>query len=166
MLFRQFNHTSGDYDSSFFAGAICLKIKRGNSTKQTSFIVLSRQTIKSDTIHYLLSSLNLCHKNPPLSHFFFFFFFFLVTMTMLMTESNFHSLDHNDNTKKKRRIVESTDTTTMIFNPVSQQFNKPNMVAPDFNCAAVVNNASIRIQLSNLLFKYKAVVLFFYEADL
>ncbi|KAI8984208.1 thioredoxin-like protein [Mycotypha africana] len=39
------------------------------------------------------------------------------------------------------------------------------LVAPDFNCAAVFNNEIFRLQLSNLLNTHKAVVLFFYESD-
>lgn len=87
-----------------------------------------------------------------------------------MTESsNLHTVEYREtSTKKKRRVVENINNSeaNIFINPVSQQLNKPNMVAPDFNCAAYINNESIRIQLSNLLYKYKAVVLFFYEADL
>lgn len=101
-------------------------------------------------------------------------------MTLLVTESNFHSHDNNEvnSSKKKRRTVDAIDITestnnsdshnSIMINPVTQQFNKPNMVAPDFNCGAIVNNGYefIRIQLSNLLLQYKAVVLFFYGSDL
>jgi hypothetical protein len=91
-------------------------------------------------------------------------------MTMLMTESGVSTLDSTAANRKRRRLEgeESMDGTTapLMINPVSQQLNRANMVAPDFNCAAVLNNKISRIQLSSLFSQYKAVVLFFYECDL
>lgn len=69
--------------------------------------------------------------------------------------------------RKRRRIEneERQELSSSGMNPVFQT-NRVNMVAPDFNCAAVFNNELSRLQLSTILSKHKAVVLFFYECDL
>ncbi|CAO3640215.1 unnamed protein product [Mucor fragilis] len=99
-------------------------------------------------------------------------------MTMLMTENSFTatSLDCEVSNRKRRRVEDgasntletnstSTATSLLMVNPVTQQFNRQNMVAPDFNCSAVLHNEITRLQLSNLFLRYKAVVLFFYGCD-
>lgn len=92
-------------------------------------------------------------------------------MTLLMTE-----VPHVDCTTaatRKRRRMEHEDDTEQVqsdsmaaksINPVNQ-VNPISMIAPDFNCAAVLNNEICRVQLSTLLTKHKAVILFFYECD-
>lgn len=102
-----------------------------------------------------------------------------INMTMLMTENSFTatSLDCEVSNRKRRRVEDgasntletnstSTATSLLMVNPVTQQFNRQNMVAPDFNCSAVLHNEITRLQLSNLFLRYKAVVLFFYGCDL
>ncbi|KAL9544064.1 hypothetical protein PS6_008951 [Mucor atramentarius] len=99
-------------------------------------------------------------------------------MTMLMTENSFTatSIDCEVSNRKRRRMEDgaentletnstSTATSLMMVNPVTQQFNRQNMVAPDFNCSAVLHNEIKRLQLSSLFLRYKAVVLFFYGCD-
>lgn len=95
-------------------------------------------------------------------------------MTMLMTENSFTTLDCEVSNRKRRRVEEgenametsSVAATSLMINPVTQQFNRQNMVAPDFNCSAVLQNEITRLQLSSLFLKYKAIVLFFYTCDL
>ncbi|KAI7887737.1 thioredoxin-like protein [Mucor mucedo] len=86
-------------------------------------------------------------------------------MAMLMTD-NF--IPHECETRKRRRVEQgdtnSFEDTTITINPV-QQVDRLCMIAPNFNCAAVLNDQVNRLQLSNLLHEYKAVVLFFYECD-
>ncbi|CAO3648991.1 unnamed protein product [Mucor hiemalis] len=84
-------------------------------------------------------------------------------MTLLMAEAPL-----NCTTRKRRRAdhddeVQSNSMAAKL-NPV-HQINPINMIAPDFNCAAVLENEICRVQLSTLLTKHKAVVLFFYECD-
>ncbi|KAI8647810.1 thioredoxin-like protein [Parasitella parasitica] len=95
-------------------------------------------------------------------------------MTMLMTENSFTTLDCDTSNRKKRRVEEegkAMDTcstapaSALLINPATQQFNRQNMVVPDFNCSAVFHNEIRRIQLSSFFSKYKAIVLFFYECD-
>ncbi|GAN07559.1 peroxiredoxin [Mucor ambiguus] len=99
-------------------------------------------------------------------------------MTMLMTENSFTAtpLDCEVSNRKRRRVEDgvdntletnstSTATSLLMVNPVTQQFNRQNMVAPDFNCSAVLHNQITRLQLSSLFSRYKAVVLFFYGCD-
>lgn len=85
---------------------------------------------------------------------------------MLMTD-NF--IPHECETRKRRRVEQgdtvSFEETSIGTNPV-QQLDRLCMIAPNFNCAAVLNDQVHRLQLSNLLLEYKAVVLFFYECDL
>ena len=95
-------------------------------------------------------------------------------MTMLMTENSFTTLDCDASNRKRRRVEDgenameasSVAATSLMINPVTQQFNRQNMVAPDFNCSAVLHNEIKRLQLSSLFLKYKAIVLFFYACDL
>ncbi|KAI7901573.1 uncharacterized protein BX663DRAFT_513330 [Cokeromyces recurvatus] len=95
-------------------------------------------------------------------------------MTMLMTENNSRSLEYELilSESKKRRFQENRDNkeentiASIKINPATQQLNRYNMVAPDFNCTAILNNEINRLQLSTLFAKYKAVVLFFYNYDL
>ena len=104
---------------------------------------------------------------------FFFYFppwrlllYFFYTMALLMTES-FGTMDCT--TRKRRRV--STDephSNTMAAkskNPVNQP-DPINMIAPDFNCAAVLHHQIVRCQLTTVLLQHKAIVLFFYECDL
>ncbi|KAK4508888.1 uncharacterized protein ATC70_013511 [Mucor velutinosus] len=99
-------------------------------------------------------------------------------MTMLMTENSFTAapLDCEVSNRKRRRVEDgvdntlkanstSTATSLLMMNPVTQQFNRQNMVAPDFNCSAVLHNEISRLQLSNLFLRFKAIVLFFYGCD-
>ncbi|KAG2195343.1 hypothetical protein INT46_008918, partial [Mucor plumbeus] len=94
-------------------------------------------------------------------------------MTILMTENSFTTLDCEISNRKRRRVEEgenametsSVATASLMINPVTQQFNRQNMVAPDFNCSAVLHDEIKRLQLSNLFLKYKAIVLFFYPCD-
>ncbi|KAI8369949.1 thioredoxin-like protein [Blakeslea trispora] len=92
-------------------------------------------------------------------------------MSMLLTPPTF-----NDATSRKRRHMEDTeecvkkpvihrDNTpiSIMLNPASQV--RSNMVAPDFNCAAIIQHEIGRFQLSSLFSAHKAVVLFFYEGD-
>ncbi|KAI8078476.1 thioredoxin-like protein [Thamnidium elegans] len=72
-----------------------------------------------------------------------------------------------DNEVRKRRRVEhgeQQELSCIGINPALQT-NRVNMVAPDFNCSSVFNNELNRLQLSVLLSKHKAVILFFYECD-
>ncbi|CEP06973.1 hypothetical protein [Parasitella parasitica] len=95
-------------------------------------------------------------------------------MTILMTENSFTAFDC-DNSNRKRRRVENEENvldasstvpaSALLINPATQQFNRQNMVAPDFNCSAVVHNEIKRIQLSSFFSNYKAIILFFYECD-
>lgn len=83
-------------------------------------------------------------------------------MVVLLKES----FDKEQSINKKRRKIEPfDDSSTMLFNPVQQYFGDC-MVAPDFNCACIVNKEIQRIQLSNLFQNYKAIALFFYKGDL
>jgi hypothetical protein len=88
-------------------------------------------------------------------------------MTLLMTESRI-PVDCTT-TRKRRRTdhddVHSNSMAAKLINPVDQ-LDPINMVAPDFNCAAVLYREINRIQLSTVLSQHKAVVLFFYECDL
>lgn len=88
-------------------------------------------------------------------------------MALLMTES-YVQLDCTQN-RKRRRVdpddVHSNSMAAKSINPV-HQLDPINMIAPDFNCAAVFNKEINRVQLSTVLSQHKAVVLFFYECDL
>ncbi|KAI8352847.1 thioredoxin-like protein [Choanephora cucurbitarum] len=92
-------------------------------------------------------------------------------MSILLTESTF-----NDSVNRKRRRMGETEEcakkpvlsrdntpVSFMFNPASQV--RLNMVAPDFNCAAIIQHEIGRFQLSSLFSTFKAVVLFFYEGD-
>lgn len=83
-------------------------------------------------------------------------------MALLMTD-NF--MPPECETRKRRRLESGEQSDQhILINPV--QIDRLCMTAPNFNCAAVLNNEISRLQLSSLFLKYKAVVLFFYECDL
>jgi hypothetical protein len=94
-------------------------------------------------------------------------------MVTLMTESNFTlspiqtTLDLSVATRKRRRVVENDTEEQPVSKFMNQALTAPQicMVAPDFNCAAVLYNEIDRLQLSTVLTRHKAVVLFFYECD-
>ncbi|KAI9481068.1 MAG: hypothetical protein EXX96DRAFT_565253 [Benjaminiella poitrasii] len=96
-------------------------------------------------------------------------------MTILMAESsnsssNVRPFEYDPLLSNKRKCryhdeQGKEDTVSIMINPATQQLSRYNMVAPDFNCTAMLNNEINRLQLSTLFSKYKAVVLFFYNYD-
>lgn len=97
-------------------------------------------------------------------------------VTLMTTESNYitppvpqTAFDGTLFTRKRRRVEseQQQHTDEPALKTINQATHAPEicMAAPDFNCAAVFNNQIHRLQLSSILSRHKAVVLFFYECD-
>lgn len=77
-----------------------------------------------------------------------------------------HNVTFEDPVNKRTRHDTAIDHTTDIgWNPLLNRDNTA-MVAPDFNCSAVVRGEINRFQLSSYSSSYKAVVLFFIGSNM